>query len=136
MTEQPRIHAKKPKPAFTPKRTDHRIFDFTEAELADNIDNPRWRLANLYSILGANSQIIPFVPNGAQKFLLDNMAHRSVVLKCRKLGFSTCIQLLMLDTCLFSANERGKVIAQDLGVSEAIFRDTLKLAYKNRPDIS
>ena len=134
MMDQPKIHAKKPKPAFTPKRTDHRIYDFTDAELADNIENPRWRLANLYSILGANSQIIPFVPNGAQKFLLDNMAHRSVVLKCRKLGFSTCIQLLMLDTCLFSGNERGKVIAQDLGVSEAIFRDTLKLAYKNLPE--
>ena len=128
------IHKPK-KLAFTPKKTDDVIFDFTNEELERGLGDIRWRLNNLYRIINKKKQVVIFRENEAQKYLYDGMHTRNVILKCRKLGFSTAIQILMLDTALFSPNETGRVIAQDLGIAEAIFRDVFKFAYDGLPDI-
>lgn len=120
--------------AFPPKRTDKFTFDFTLADLEAGLSDPRWRLTNLYTIVNAKKEVVIFRPNIAQTQLLDQMWYRNVVLKARKMGFSTQIQLLGLDTTLFSPNERMKVIAQDVSLAEGIFRDVLKFAYDNLPE--
>lgn len=120
--------------AFPPKRTDLVTFEFTEKDLEVGLSDPRWRLSNLYTIVNARKEVVIFRPNLAQTTLLDNMWYRNAVLKARKMGFSTQIQLLGLDTTLFSANERMKVIAQDVSLAEGIFRDVLKFAYDNLPE--
>ena len=127
------IHKTK-KLAFTPKKTDEVIFDFTTEELEAGLGDVRWRLNNLYCIINKRKEVVVYRENEAQKYLYDGMHTRNVILKCRKLGFSTAIQLLMLDTALFSPNETGRVIAQDLGIAEAIFRDVFKFAYDRLPD--
>src|SRR5574343_103176 len=124
---------KKPKPMITPKKTDLVSFEFTEQELIEGLQNPHWRLTNLYRIIDANKNVIIFRPNVAQRYLLQRLHTRQTILKSRKRGFSTVIHLLMLDTALFSSNESGRVIAQDLGIAEAIFRDTLKFSYDGLP---
>lgn len=125
---------KKPKPMIPERKTDLVSFEFTEQELIAGLNDPRWRLTNLYRIVDAHKRVIIFRPNEAQKYLLDHMHFRNTVLKSRKLGFSTVIQLLMLDTALFSKNESCRVVAQDLGIAEAIFRDVMRFAYDGLPE--
>jgi len=46
---------------------------------------------------------------------------------------STLIQLVALDTCLFTPNFRAAVIAHDLATRGAIFRDKVRFAYDRLP---
>jgi hypothetical protein len=108
-------------------------FDFTEAELRAGLSDPKWRLNNLYKIVDKKKRVITFRMNEAQKSLMDNLHTRNVILKARKLGFSTFIQILILDTAMFSPNERGLIIANGIDTAETIFRDVLKFAYDNLP---
>lgn len=66
----------------------------TEAELKLCLANPHWRVCSgkLYKIMVKSADdheasIIPFVPNSSQIELLDNLWHRSLILKARQLGF-------------------------------------------------
>ena len=117
-----------------PRKSDTIAFDFTEEELIAGLADPLWRLNNLYHILDKKKNVILFRPNDAQQYLLDNLHTRSLVVKCRKLGFSTLIQLLALDTAFFSPNEYVKVIAADLDLSKAIFGSVFKFSYDRMPE--
>jgi hypothetical protein len=110
-------------------------FDFTVDDLAENMGDPVWRMSHLYKIVDKKKRVITFKPNVAQIKLLRNFHTRNVILKARKMGFSTFIQIFMLDTALFSPNESCVVIAQDREIAEAIFRDVFKFAYDNLPEI-
>lgn len=125
---------KKPKPMITPKKSETAPFTFTEQELIDGLNDPRWRLTNLYKIVDTQKRVVIFRPNREQQYLLNNLFYRNLIIKARKLGMSTAIQLLMLDTALFSANESCRVVAQDLGIAESIFRDVMKFAYDRIPE--
>ena len=109
--------------------------EFTEEELAVSMMNPMWRLNHLYKIIDEKGDIVVFKVRPVQKDLLDNMHTRNVILKARKEGISTVIQLLMLDTAMFSPNVRGIVIAQDIDKAQAIFRDVIKFAYDHLPEV-
>lgn len=110
-------------------------FQLTFDELKAGMGKPLWRLSNLYKIVNADKEVVTFHPNNAQKRLIEDIHTRNVILKARKMGFSTFIQIYMLDTALFSPNERCVVIAQDLLTAEAIFRDTIKFAYDQLPEL-
>lgn len=92
------------------------------------------RINNLYSILDKYGKQIPFKMNWAQEDFFWNMHNANVILKCRQLGFSTFIQILMLDTCLFTKNVRAGVIAHKKDDAEVIFRDKIKFAYDTLPE--
>ena len=109
-------------------------FDFTEEDLAHHLGDPVWRMTHLYKIVDKKKKVVTFKPNVAQKKLLATFHTRNVILKARKMGFSTFIQIFMLDTALFSPNESCVVIAQDREIAEAIFRDVFKFAYDNLPE--
>ena len=89
-------------------------------------EDPRWRLDNLYWITDATGQRVRFRMNAAQAELFDNRHTLNVVLKARQLGFTTLIQLVMLDACVFLPDVRAGTIAHTLGAAEAIFRDKVK----------
>ena len=72
--------------------------------------------------------------NWAQEALLDELHHQNVILKARQLGFTTFIQLFMLDACLFNSNIRAGTIAHRLDDAKTIFRDKVKYPYDNLPD--
>lgn len=61
-----------------------------------------WRLQNLYTIRDADGVLVPFRPNDAQKAFYNRMWYCNHVLKARKLGFSTFIEVIFLDDLLFS----------------------------------
>jgi len=72
--------------------------------------------------------------NANQERLFDNLHTLNVILKARQLGFSTFIQLLMLDACLWNPNIRAGVIAHNREDASVIFRDKIKFAYDGLPE--
>jgi hypothetical protein len=91
--------------------------------------DPRWRLNNLYRITDETGRCIDFRLNWAQEKLLEDVHYLNVILKARQLGFTTLIQLLMLDACVFKSNVRAGTIAHTLGDAEEIFKDKVKFPY-------
>src|SRR6476661_1525646 len=96
--------------------------------------NRRWRLNNLYSCATKDGRLIPFRPNWAQEALLDELHECNLILKARQLGFTTFIQLFMLDACLFNSNVRAGTIAHRLDDARVIFRDKVKFPYEMLPE--
>lgn len=101
----------------------------------------RWpdKLARLrggfYKIKGKDGVVVPFKTNPDQeKFLLERHG-MDVVLKARQKGFTTVIQLDMLDDCLFLPNTAAGVIAHNLNDAKAFFADKIKFAYDNLPAV-
>ena len=111
-----------------------------EKEFKECLADPWWRLTSgkLYKIMvkgddGEDSLVVPFIPNEAQLNLFSNLHTRNNILKARQLGFTTAIEILFLDCCLFRANVRAAVIAQSEDVAKTIFRDKVCFAYNNLP---
>lgn len=99
----------------------------------------RWpdKLARLrggfYKIKDKTGTEVPFRMNADQeKFLLERHG-LDIVLKARQKGFTTVIQLDMLDDCLFVPNTSAGVIAHNLTDAEAFFADKIKFAYDGLP---
>ncbi len=101
-------------------------------DFKNGLKDPRWRIRNLYWIIDKENRKVLFVPNEAQERLYGSMWWRNIILKARQRGFSTAIQLLMLDTCLFTWNTSAAVIADTEPNATIIFRK-IKFAYDNLP---
>lgn len=109
-------------------------------ELARNMADPMWRLSNLYKIIIKGDSddeglVVQFKPNRAQRRFLARLHHRNIILKARQLGFTTLIAIVWLDHALFNANSRCGIVAQDREAAEVIFRDKVKFAYENLPEV-
>lgn len=100
----------------------------------DRFSDARWRLSNLYWITDKEGRRTQFQLNWAQEALFNEMHFMNVVLKARQLGFTTFIQLFMLDACLFNTNLRAGTIAHTLADAQAIFRDKVQFPYENLPE--
>lgn len=100
----------------------------------ESFSDQRWRLNNLYWITDKEGKRVKFEMNWAQEELLDRLHFLNLVLKARQLGFTTFIEIYMLDACVFFPDTRAGVIAHTRDDAEAIFRDKIKFAYDNLPD--
>ena len=96
----------------------------------------KWRITSwkLYKIKDKDGNVIPFIPNPHQLYLINNLHYKNLILKARQLGFSTMIQVLMLDQALFRNNIACWVIAQGLREAKSIFDNKIKFAYDNLPE--
>lgn len=86
-----------------------------------------------YSIKDKAGSVVPFRLNRDQERFLSERHGMDVVLKARQKGFTTVIQLDMLDDCLFIPNTAAGVIAHNLNDAKAFFADKIKFAYDNLP---
>lgn len=93
----------------------------------------RWRLNNLYYIVGKDGVKTRFEMNWAQDGLFSDMHYMNAILKARQLGFTTFIQIFMLDACVFNRDIRAGTIAHTLGDAQVIFRDKVKYPYDSLP---
>lgn len=115
--------------------------DAAALEFARNLADPMWRLNNLYKIIvkqdddDGEGLVMQFRMNKAQKRFVSRLWHRNIILKARQLGFTTLIAIVWLDHALFNANSRCAIIAQDLKAAKNIFRDKVKFAYENLPEV-
>lgn len=100
----------------------------------DQFSDWRWRLNNLYHIVGKDGVRCRFQMNWAQETLFDDMHYMNAILKARQLGFTTFIQIFMLDACVFNRDIRAGTIAHTLGDAQVIFRDKVKYPYDNLPE--
>lgn len=92
------------------------------------IDDPLWRLNNLYWIVDKKGRKIKFQLNWAQKDLYENMWYCNVILKARQLGMSTFVCMLFLDRCLWNSNVSAGIVAHTIEDAQAMFR-RVKIAY-------
>lgn len=103
-------------------------------ELRKRFPNKLARLrGGFYDIKDKTGACVPFRMNEDQEDFILNRHGLDVILKARQRGFTTVIQLDMLDNCLFTSNWSAGVIAHNLRDAKAFFSDKIKFAYDNLP---
>lgn len=118
-----------------------------EKIVADLVNNPDliedklWRMTNLYWIVTKKGNRELFRMNRAQRHFFDNylskpgaIYHRHIILKSRQLGFTTFIDLYILDEVLFNNNREGLVIAHKVEDAKEIFDRKIDFAIRNMAD--
>lgn len=101
--------------------------------LKKHFGNREWRLDNLYHIQDEAGTEIKFVRNEAQLAYWRDLWYRNVILKARQLGFSTFIELVQLDTCLFNSNTTAGLI--DYTIEDAKKKlAKISFAYERLPE--
>ncbi|OOY20875.1 hypothetical protein BMI86_10235 [Thioclava sp. DLFJ5-1] len=132
-----------PMPIPTEPLTQPLPMPHTEAEWAEALADPIWRLCSgcLYKIMVKTSDdddgqvfVKPFLPNVNQLKFLREMHTRNVILKARQLGFTTFACILGLDQALFVGNQRCGIVAQTVDVAADMLRDKVKFAWLNLPE--
>lgn len=94
------------------------------------------RLRNgFYDIKDKQGNVVPFSMNADQEDFITNRHGLDIILKARQKGFTTVIQLDMLDDCLFKENFAAGVIAHNLTDAKAFFKDKIKFAYDRLPQV-
>lgn len=96
-------------------------------------EDPRWRLSNLYWIQNERGQRVKFQPYPAQIQFLNEYWYLNVILKARQRGFTTLIDLMALDQCLFNDNYAAGIVAHNLEDAQKIFRLKVRYPYDNLP---
>ncbi|GLQ09233.1 phage terminase large subunit [Devosia yakushimensis] len=112
-----------------------RVLTTDELTLFINLQDPHWRLRNLYWIMDKEGNPVLFSPNEVQDKFIREIWFRNVVPKARQRGFSTVVQILMLDHALFEPNQRCGIIAETTTLAEQIFGDKIKFAYDRLPPL-
>lgn len=97
-----------------------------------NLNDPLWRLNNLYWIIDKSGNKSLFILNWAQKELYENVWYCNLILKSRQMGISTFVCLLFLDRCLFNSNQHAGIIAHTREDAEVMFK-RVKFAYDSLP---
>ncbi|PSU89943.1 terminase [Photobacterium kishitanii] len=110
----------------------------TEQEQIDYIQarvgNKWWRLNNLYKVENEDGDLVTFTLRPVQALLFKLMAHKNIILKARQLGFSTAIDIYLLDEALFNKNIKCGIIAQDQGAAGEIFRTKIEVPFDSLPE--
>lgn len=101
---------------------------------AEDFGDQLWRLHNIYYIVDKKGSKILFQPNWAQVQLLESLWYLNIVLKARQLGFTTFIDLLLLDNCLWQSDKRAGIICHNRDDAKTIFRDKVKFPFDNLPE--
>lgn len=87
-----------------------------KAELLERLRDPVWRLCNLYRIVDKAGRDVPFVPTPEQLELITAVyvlgQRRHAILKARQMGFSTLIEIMILDAAYFGENIHASIVDQ------------------------
>lgn len=102
------------------------------SELELGLADPWWRICNLYWIVDKAGKPVLFAPNAEQEQFYRELHTRNAILKARQKGFSTLIQILALDQCLFNNHFTSNVIADTLQAAKKLFRKAA-FAYDQLP---
>lgn len=113
------------------------VNSMTEAQqrlyIMTRLSDPWWRLNNLYKVENEKGELVTFRMRPAQRDLFRNMHKRNEILKARQLGFSTAIDIYLLDQALWNKNIKCGINAQDLKAAGEIFRTKIEVPYMNLP---
>ena len=95
------------------------------------LTDQRWRLNHLYYIVNESGELVPFKLRPVQAHFLENLWYRNVILKSRQLGFTTFLDLWMLDNVLFVPNTQGVIIAHRKDDAASIMEKKVEVPYAN-----
>lgn len=109
----------------------------TEAEniayIKAHLSDKWWRMNNLYKVENEQGVLVQFKLRPAQELLFRCMWWLNIILKARQLGFSTAIDIYLLDEALFNKNIKCGIIAQDQKAAGEIFRTKIEIPFDNLP---
>lgn len=105
-----------------------------------NVEDPLWRLSNLYSIKSASTgAIIPFRPRPQQEAIYnavyrDNRT-RIVIPKARRLGMSTGIGVMLADDIIFHSGRQCSIVDMTQTDATLKLRDICLTAFNSLPEV-
>lgn len=104
----------------------------------EDLANPLWRLRNLYHIKRADDgRIIKFEPRPEQERVYDMIfkegCKRLIILKARRLGMSTALDVLLTDQMLWNAGTQCSLVDQTAADAERKLATIAKIALDNLP---
>ncbi len=107
----------------------------------DDLANPLWRLRNLYHIKRADDgRIIKFEPRPEQQRVYDMLfkegVKRLIILKARRLGMSTALDVLLTDQMLWNAGTQCSLVDQTAADAERKLATIAKVALDNLPPVA
>jgi len=107
----------------------------------DDLANPLWRLRNLYHIKRADDgRIIKFAPRPEQQRVYDMLfkqgVKRLIILKARRLGMSTALDVLLTDQMLWNAGTQCSLVDQTAADAERKLATIAKVALDNLPPVA
>lgn len=107
----------------------------------DDLANPLWRLRNLYHIKRADDgRIVKFEPRPEQQRVFDMLfkegCKRLIILKARRLGMSTALDVLLTDQMLWNAGTQCSLVDQTAADAERKLATIAKIALDNLPPVA
>lgn len=104
-----------------------------KAYIQARIGNWWWRMNHLYKIENEKGQLVTFKMRQAQAALFRAMHHKNIILKARQMGFSTAIDIYLLDQALFNHNLKCGIVAQEREAAGEIFRTKIEVPFDHLP---
>jgi len=98
-----------------------------EARLRDK----SWRMDHFYKITNINAELVRFKRNAAQRDFNANRHNRNIILKSRRLGFTTDEAMDMIDDCMFTPNFHALMLSYDIPSQLDIFDTKIRVAWEN-----
>lgn len=107
-----------------------------EAELAQNLCDPMWRINNLYSIMPREGGgKIPFSPFSYQEQfnsrIFKDKQKKHIIVKPRRMGFSTDIGIVMLDQSIFGGDSQFSILDLTAGDAQEKLESKIKFGWEN-----
>lgn len=106
----------------------------TKAEIGHCLQDKVWRKNNLYTIVDESGIKCPYRQRQVQGEFDRRRHGLDVILKSRQHGFSTEVDIDILDDCIFTPDLRCGIIAHTLKDAEEIFSTKVKLPYFSLPN--
>lgn len=97
------------------------------------LKDKEWRMSNLYKIVDKFSNLITFNRNPAQAHFNKNKHSKNIILKSRRIGFTTDAGLNQMDDTLFNKNFNSLFISYDDPSSKKVFDEIIMLAWQHFP---
>jgi hypothetical protein len=104
-----------------------------DVTVVDQFADQNWRLHNLYYIIDDSGREVHFVPNDMQLKFWNEMWYLNWIVKGRQHGFTTFIDIFLLDCCVFYPNQTAGIIALTVDDVKKIFRRKIKHPYEKLP---
>ena len=104
------------------------------SQLSEHFFDFAWFAERFFSIRDRHGRVVPFRMNELQLELLPTLVGRDDVLKARKGGVSTLVDLMMLHRALVRPNYHGLILAHEHKSAIDVF-DIIRVAYDHLPDL-
>jgi hypothetical protein len=97
------------------------------------LNDPNWRINNLYSIVDKNGDRVQFRRNLIQEKIAFSPKKRKTILKARQFGVSTGCIIELFDWAIFNKNATAVILAHEQDSIKKLFR-IVQRAHKFLPD--